>query len=442
MDSGRENIQTLFSRGMECHRFGLFDEAVEIFSEVVRMEPGASHAHNAMGTVLSDLGRWNEALEHFTAAIRLNPSYAEALLNRGCENLDLGMYSEAMADFIQAAFHDPSMGRAHYNLGLAQLALDDLAGAQESFSSALRTGPTLFQAFVCRALARLKLDNPARALEDCDEAVRLAPYDIGAYHNRACVLLALERAEEALRDFATFIDRAGPLLHSFVLDDLKLMQDIKDGAPLKDILAPKPVTPRKITQMHREVTLFVDICGSTRMVNTYGGFHFHSLFSVLERIFDNHAQPNGCVYRKGLGDGFMAIFSGCQGAITACVNTLSELARHNSLARESHQLQVRIGVDFGETAVSRNEDRFGIPVNVAKRIEGVMAGDFLELAVPAGGFPTENRIFVSYIVYKSLENLPGFVMSQVGAATLRGMDGIRHEIYSVDWRRTLERMKS
>ncbi|MDH5511019.1 MAG: tetratricopeptide repeat protein [Nitrospinota bacterium] len=442
MDSGQSEIQSLFSRGEEYHRFGLFDEAVEIFSEVIHMDPQASHAHNAMGKVLSDLGRWKEALESFNAAIVINPAYADALFNRGGENLDLGRYMEAMADFSEAARHDPSMAKAQYNCGLANLALGYFVEAQESFSAAIKIDSTLPQAFLNMGMARLGLNNPHQALEDFDEAVRLAPYDIGAYHNRACAFLALGRMEEAIEDYTTFIQRAGPLLQSFVQDDLKLIQDIKNGALPKDALdPPKPITTPKIEQTHREATLFVDICGSTKLVNTYGGFHFHSLLSVLERIFDGHATPGGCVYRKGLGDGFMAIFSGCQGAITACVRTLEELTRHNNHARESHQLQVRIGVDFGETAVSRNEDRFGIPVNVAKRIEGVMAGDFLDLKIPTDKFPVENRIFISYTVYKSLETLPAFIMSKIGVAALRGLDRIRHEIYLVDWRKTVEQMK-
>ncbi|MDH5637209.1 MAG: tetratricopeptide repeat protein [Nitrospinota bacterium] len=442
MDNGKSDIQSLFSKGEECHRFGLFDEAVEIFSEVVRMDPEASHAHNAMGKVLSDLGRWEEALECFSAAIKINPANAEALFSRGGENLDLGKYKDAMADFSEAARHDPSMAKAQYNCGLAHLALDDLAKAGESFSAAIKIDPTLPQAFLNRGMAWLGLNNPHQALEDFDEAVRLAPYDIGAYHNRACAYLAMGRTEEAIQDYTTFIQRAGPSLQSFAQDDQKLILDIKKGALSKDAWGlPKPITTPKIEQTHREATLFVDICGSTKLVNTYGGFHFHTLFSVLERIFDGHAKTNGCVYRKGLGDGFMAIFSGCHGALAACVKTLDELTRHNNQARESHQVQVRIGVDFGETAVSRNEDRFGIPVNVAKRIEGVMTEDFLDLKIPVDKFPVENRIFVSYTVNKALETSPAFATSNIGVAALRGLDRVRHEIYIVDWQKTIEKMK-
>ncbi|MDH5755960.1 MAG: tetratricopeptide repeat protein [Nitrospinota bacterium] len=441
-DSGLNELQALMSKGLECHRFGLFDEAVDIFTEVVRRDPGHSQAYNAMGMVLSDLGRWEEALESFGAAIKINPSYSQALFNRGNEHLDLGHFAQAVTDYTDAAIHDPDLAKAHYNCGLAMLGLRDAEGACKSFSKAVDTDPTLPQAFLGRGKARLGMGQPREALADFDEAIRLAPYEIVAYHNRAIALLSLKRVEEALSGFTTFIKRAGPLYENFVSEDNALIQEIINGKAPEELGSfPKLITSPKIEQMHREATLFVDICESTKLVNRYGGFHFHTLFSVLERIFDGHANTNGCVYRKGLGDGFMAIFSGCEGAVIACARTLEELARHNSAARESHTIQVRIGVDFGETAVSRNDDRFGIPVNVAKRIEGVMANDFVELLIPNEKFPVENRIFTSYIVKKSLEKDEAFLFSELGSAKLRGLDRIQHLIFNLDWPRSLEMKK-
>jgi class 3 adenylate cyclase/Flp pilus assembly protein TadD len=442
MAAGEVDAEELFLRGMDCHQFGLFDEAVEIFGEIIKANPGDGQAFRARGSVLSDLGRWEEALGDYGSAIRLDPSDAEAYFLRGNENLDLGRREDALADFAGAARLCPQMARAHYNTGLARLSLGDTPGAVESFGRSISIDPTLARGYHNRGKALLDMGRTGEALADFEEAIRLTPYEAATYHNRGNALWLLGRREEAVYDYNTFILRAGPPYGSFIQEDQRLLEDMKKGGPPRPGWAslPKAVTYPKIDRMHREATLFVDICGSTGLVNTYGGFHFYAIFSVLERIFDAHAQAHGRLYRKGLGDGFMAIFPDCKSALAACVKTMDGLDRHNTSARESHRINVRVGVDFGETAVSRDEDRFGVPVNVAKRIEGAIAADFTKLHIPQDRFPPENRIFISYITRKSVGDDPSFFVEPVGLATLRGLERIGNEIYMVDWRRSAERI--
>ncbi|MDH4185269.1 MAG: tetratricopeptide repeat protein [Nitrospinota bacterium] len=442
MPEASEEIQKLFSRGLECHQFGLFDDAVDIFGEIIERDPENSLAYSARGSVLSDLGRWEEALENYGRAIEIDPANSGAYFLRGNENLDLGRSRQAAEDYTQTARLCPSMAEASYNKGLALLAMRDVPAARDSFSESIRIDPTLARAYHNRGKALMDMESAAKALEDFDEAIRLTPYDMATYHNRAAALYRLGRTDEARYDFTTFTRRAGPHFKSFTQDDERILELMDGGGgQAPELASMKLITYPKIDRAHRETTLFVDICGSTELVNTYGGFHFHTLFSVLERIFDGHAQANGCVYRKGLGDGFMAIFPDCASAATACVKTMVELIRHNGSARESHRINIRIGMDFGETAVSRNNDRFGIPVNVAKRIEGAMTDDFIELDIPKERFPYENRIFISYITKKSLLNSGISSISKVGVATLRGLDRIRHEIHMIDWREAADFMK-
>ena len=436
-----EETEKLFLRGVECHQFGLFDDAVDIFGEILREKPDLAKVYHARGAVLSDLGRWEDALADFGKAIELDPSDAEAYFLRGNENLDLGRKNEALADYENAARVSPQMAPAMYNAGLALLAMGNPAGAVERFGKAVVMDPALARGYHNRGKALLDLGRPAEALADFEEAIRVTPYDAAIYHNRATALLLLGRLEEAAYDYTTFINRAGPPHASFVMEDQRLLEALgKNPAPGARLNTPKPITQQKIDKMRRETTVFVDICGSTSMVNTYGASHFYSIFSVLERIFDTHATANGRLYKKGLGDGFMGIFSDCKGAVTACVKTMADLTRHNQSAREGRRVNIRIGADFGETAASRDGDRFGAPVNVAKRIEGVIGSDFIQWSIPQDRFPSENRILISYGAFKPIINDPAFAVEKVGVATLRGLDRIQNEIFLVDWKASMERM--
>ena len=441
MTAGADETGELFRKGVDFHQFGLFDDAVEIFGEILRVKPDFAKAYHARGAVLSDLGRWEEALEDYGKAIELDPSDAEAYFLRGNENLDLGRKKEALADYENAARLSPQMAPAMFNAGLALLDMGDPAKAVEYFGQAVAMDPALAKGHHNRGKALLDLGRPAEALADFQEAIRITPYDAAIYHNRAAAYLTLGRLDEAAYDYTTFIHRAGPPHASFVMEDQRVLEALgKDPRPAGRWVPPKPITSPRIDRMRRETTVFVDICGSTGLVNTYGASHFYSIFSVLERIFDTHATANGRLYKKGLGDGFMAIFSDCKGAVTACVKTMADLTRHNQSAREGRKVNIRIGADFGETAVSRDGDRFGAPVNVAKRIEGVIASDFIQWSLPQERFPSENRILISYGAFKPIRNDPSFAMEMVGLATLRGLDRIQNEIFLVDWKASMERM--
>ena len=336
-----DNVQSLLKKGQECFQFGLFEEAVEIFSQVIEMDPGSSPAYNLRGNVLADLGRWEEALENYDTAIRVDPSNAEAYFSRGNENLDLGRPNLAIEDYQAAARLSQAMAKAVYNEGLAHLGVGDADQAMECFSRTIEKDPTLARAYCNRGRTYLDKGMPEEALLDLNEAVDLTPYDMAPYHNRAKAYYLLGRLEKASYDLNTFIQRAGPLYESFALDDVQFLESIRDGKAREGLAPPKSISHSKLEKIHGETTVFVDIAGSTEIVNTYGGFHFYALFSVLERIFDGHAIPNGCVYRKGLGDGFMAVFSTCKGAVTACVRAMVELERHNAQAGPSQRIQVR-----------------------------------------------------------------------------------------------------
>ena len=55
--------------------------------------------HHEQGRKLYFRGRYDEAIEEYTEAIRLNPEYASAYMNRGLSYKQIGKKDEALADF-------------------------------------------------------------------------------------------------------------------------------------------------------------------------------------------------------------------------------------------------------------------------------------------------------------------------------------------------------
>ncbi|MDH3827398.1 MAG: tetratricopeptide repeat protein [Desulfobacterales bacterium] len=57
---------------------GKFNECIDYYQEVLRVNPGYARVHNNLGAVLWRLGKIEEATVHFRKAVLLKPEYAEA----------------------------------------------------------------------------------------------------------------------------------------------------------------------------------------------------------------------------------------------------------------------------------------------------------------------------------------------------------------------------
>ena len=59
-----------------------YDEALELFQQLIDIDPSAAAAHGDMGLVLFYLGRSAEALQSFDQALSLDPTLENARANR------------------------------------------------------------------------------------------------------------------------------------------------------------------------------------------------------------------------------------------------------------------------------------------------------------------------------------------------------------------------
>ena len=68
----------LYKEGVKYALAGLFPQAVAIFQQAVKLDPGFADAHFALGHAYADMGRWESAIASFQRAIELNPKDLEA----------------------------------------------------------------------------------------------------------------------------------------------------------------------------------------------------------------------------------------------------------------------------------------------------------------------------------------------------------------------------
>jgi protein O-mannosyl-transferase len=103
--------------------------------------PDQPHARNSLGGVLFTMGRRDEALEQFTQAIRLEPGNAEAHGNFGNALVEVGRIDDAIRELNTALKLNPGMATAYYGLGRVLVMQGRANDAATYFNEALRINP-------------------------------------------------------------------------------------------------------------------------------------------------------------------------------------------------------------------------------------------------------------------------------------------------------------
>ena len=178
--------------------------------------------------------------------------------------------------------------------------------------------------------------------------------------------------------------------------------------------------------------MFIDICDSTRTMETHGIKHFLKIYDALEGMAKDLQTTHSWFYKKGLGDGFMLAYVERLKAVQAALLLLEQVSRYNDTANDDYKMDIRIGADYGEVERAHDNDCFGLPVNKAARIEGLI-GKAVEKdkKVKRGTpFPVKNRLLVSQAVYEDPKVNGSFQCIYLGKADLKGVDGLRN-IYHI-----------
>lgn len=179
-------------------RQGRFADGVALARQALAAAPGSGRTHNILGLALHRLGRREEALIRFIEATSLAPELAEAHGNRGVLLDELGRHSDALACFERALALNANSAVDWCNRGIALRSLRRHAEALASFDRALALKPEAAEIHHNRGVALSALDRAEEALESFERAIAGAPGFAEAHAERGRVLNGLGRFEEAL----------------------------------------------------------------------------------------------------------------------------------------------------------------------------------------------------------------------------------------------------
>ena len=143
-------------------------------------------------------GRINEALQLYSAVLAIDPGEVNALHLSGCCRLQLGQAAQALEQFDATIKLAPGFATAHSNRAVALRRLGRIPEALTCVDHALRLQPNLFDAHCNRSAILIDLQRPAEALGSADRAIAIRPGDAQSHNNRGEALRRMKRYEEAI----------------------------------------------------------------------------------------------------------------------------------------------------------------------------------------------------------------------------------------------------
>ncbi len=162
--------------------------------------------------------------------------------------------------------------------------------------------------------------------------------------------------------------------------------------------------------------LFTDLESSTDLRVRLGDLLANQVFKDHDHLVRSHLEAGGGTDIKGLGDGFMALFSSASDAIEVAVSIQRAIEDHNN-AQPERSISVRMGLNSGDVTRSDGEAQ-GTAVHAAARVAAKAQG---------------GQILASQIVSDLAGSLGKTKVVDRGLFWLKGFPD-RWRLYEVLWR--------
>ena len=174
---------TLFFMVITFQRNKVWQNSINLFTDLVKKYPNQAHAHFVLAKNLIDVPDLNAALASINRSIELEPKMAESYFYRG--NIYYGQenYAAALMDYLKAVEINPKYSEAYYNIGVIYNTTNKFQESIEPLTKAISIIPNEYM-YQTRASSFFKLRRLQEAVDDYSKAIAINPKAGQAYFNR------------------------------------------------------------------------------------------------------------------------------------------------------------------------------------------------------------------------------------------------------------------
>lgn len=222
-----------FNQGLDAFNTGDYQQAIEAYTNALRLDPNDAASYNNRGTTYFRLGQYEQAREDYAAAITVNDEYALAYYNRGNVNYVLSNDEDAISDLTRSIELDGTNAEAYYVRGLAYAAIEDYNSALLDYNKALELNYE-FKERVYNARASLYYygrDNATAAIGDYQSAIKANPDYPYPYLNLGDLYYDTGDLDTALENYRIYVDLAGSQADATALERIQEIEGLNTPTP-------------------------------------------------------------------------------------------------------------------------------------------------------------------------------------------------------------------
>ena len=132
------NVKEILKLGVQKHKEKKFNEAINHYKNVIKINPSIVFAHYNLGLIYEELGKIEQAKLNYKMAIKANPSFVYSYNNLGIISQIQGQKEKAIKYFKKIIEIDPKNLNGYNNIGLVYASLGRYEKALENYFKSLK----------------------------------------------------------------------------------------------------------------------------------------------------------------------------------------------------------------------------------------------------------------------------------------------------------------
>ena len=187
-------VKEIFSLAVKNHEEGKVNIALELYNQILKIDPNHSRALNNIAVIFSDSKDYQKAISSYEKAIEINPNFADAHYNLGVIFMKLKDYQKAKNSYEKTIEIDPNYAKAHNNQGNTFKKLGENQKALSCFEKAIKANPNYIDAYYNQGNTYNELGEYQKAKECYEKVIELDPNNTNAYWNMYAHALNIDEA--------------------------------------------------------------------------------------------------------------------------------------------------------------------------------------------------------------------------------------------------------
>lgn len=196
------------NRGVAAYKNGRYEEAIQVFENVLREDPYDANTMVNLGMTLIETGAIDAAIEKFRAGLALQPQLASAENGWGMALARRGDDVGAALHFRRAIDFDKRSADPHYNLGNVELRKGNPAEALTHYRRALELRPLYAKVYLNAGTSLERLGQTAEAEKSFQKAVEIDPKSFEIRFALASRCFQQNRIDASLPHFRAAVEAA------------------------------------------------------------------------------------------------------------------------------------------------------------------------------------------------------------------------------------------